>query len=257
MSATGGKPAPRSPSVLPVGARCVVAAGDASVTASIASNAVEVSSVVATHDSAMEPGETPAATAAASCELVSWRSGSSAHAWLAGSAGSVDWPPEQSGLVRSASRYGSAARIGAPAAFLMPVVSTAMYERREPSGCVGTIASVRPLVSDGASATTKSCGACSSRTMPVTPPPGPVSVTSNMRTVSPGTSDVASSGMLNVVDQGATGLKPSSALIATLGSPKSVGSADGMLRVRSVLPVSSRLVGNGTTPTAGSKLATG
>ncbi len=141
--------------------------------------------------------------------------------------------------------------------FLMPFVSTAMYERREPSGCVGTIASVRAVVSEGASATTKSCGEASSRTMPVTPPPGPVSVTSNMRTLSPGTSDVASTGMLNVVDHGATGLKPSSALSATFGSPKSVGSAVGMLRVRSVLPLSSRLLGNGTMLLAGSKLATG
>ena len=70
----------------------------------------------------------------------------------------------------------AAPRGSAAAAFLMPVVSTAMYDLREPSGCVGTIASVRPVASDGASATTNSCGEASSRTMPVTPPPGPVSV---------------------------------------------------------------------------------
>ncbi len=74
------------------------------MTESIASSAVEVSSVVATHEIVIDPCATPAAYAAASCELVSWRSGSSAHACEAGNAGTVDWPPEHSGVVRSASR---------------------------------------------------------------------------------------------------------------------------------------------------------
>src|SRR6185503_7295094 len=115
-------------SVLPVGARCVVAGGDCSTTLSIACSETVVDCVVATHEIANVPGDTPAAIAAASWELTSWRSGSSAQACAAGSAGTVEAPPLQSGPVRSASRYGSDARIGAPPAFITPVVTTAMYE---------------------------------------------------------------------------------------------------------------------------------
>src|SRR4051812_30141294 len=100
MSATPGRPTPRSASVLPVGAICVVAAGEASTTASTACSTTVVDCVVMTHESAIDPGAIPAAVAAASCEFVNWRSGSSAQACEAGSAGTVDCPPEQSGFVR-------------------------------------------------------------------------------------------------------------------------------------------------------------
>jgi len=62
-------------------------------------------------------------------------------------------------------------------------------------------------------------------------------------------------GALNVVLHGAVVLKPSSALSATCGSPMLVGSATGILSVRSVVPESSRFVGNGTTALVGSKRA--
>ncbi len=93
-----------------------------------------------------------------------------------------------------------------------------MYDVICPSGAVGTIASVSSLVSEGDSATTNSCGEASSRTMPVTPPPGPLSVTSNTRTLEPPTREVGSIGAENVVDHGAVVLKPSSAFNATCGS---------------------------------------
>ncbi len=138
----------------------------------------------------------------------------------------------------------------------MPLVTTAMYEVICLSGLVGTIARVRPVASDGALATTNSCGEASSRWMPVTPPPGPLSETSNIRTVCPPTNVVGSIGCENVIDHGALVLKPSNAFNATWGSAKLFGLATGIFRVRSVLPVSSRLFGNGTTPSAGSKFAT-
>src|SRR3546814_1185250 len=53
-------------------------------------------------------------------------------------------------------------------------------------------------------------------------------------------SDVCSSD-LKLDDHGATVLHPSSALSATVGSPKLLGLATGMFRVRSVVPCSSRL----------------
>src|SRR5215813_11567607 len=119
------------------------------------------------------------------------------------------------------------------------------------------MASVRPVVSDGASTATNSCGDCNSRTMLVTPPPGPVRVTSNRRTLpfGPPVTEPAFTGALNVVLHGAVSLKPSSALSATCGSPMLVGSATGMLSVRSVVPDNRRLVGNGTTASAGLKFA--
>ncbi len=61
-------------------------------------------SVVATHDNATEPGSIPAAAMAACCELTSWRSGSSAQAWLAGMAGVVDAPFTHNGEEPSARR---------------------------------------------------------------------------------------------------------------------------------------------------------
>src|SRR6056297_80009 len=64
-----------------------------------------------------------------------------------------------------------------------------------------------------------------------------------------------STGSEKVNVQGLTVLKPSSALRATCGPPKSVGSETGMLRVRSPLPDNSRLIGNGKTPLEGSKFA--
>src|ERR1700759_2641764 len=119
------------------------------------------------------------------------------------------------------------------------------------------MASVRPVVSDGASVTTNSDGDCNSRTMLVTPPPGPVSVTSNTRTLpfGPPVTELGFTGALNVVLHGATSLNPSSALSATCGSPRLVGSATGMFRVRSVVPDNRRLVGNGTVPVDGLKFA--
>ena len=136
-------------------------------------------------------------------------------------------------------------------------ISTAMYEVSCFKGLVGMIAKVRPVVSEGANATTNSCGDCNSRTTLVTPPPGPVKVTSNTRTVPlwPPVMEEASGGSANVVLHGATSLKPSSAFRATAGSPKFAGLATGMFRVRSFVPDSSRLVGNGTTAFAGSKRA--
>ncbi len=88
---------------------------------------------------------------------------------------------------------------GVPAASRMPLVISTRYEVSCLSGVVGTIASVRPVLSLGASAVTNSPGAVSSRVTPVTPPPGPVRVTSNMRTVWPGTIDAAAGGALNAV----------------------------------------------------------
>ena len=82
------------------------------------------------------------------------------------------------------------------------------------------------------------------------------SVTSNTRTLEPATSVLASTGAVKPADHGAVVLKPSSAFIATLGSLKSFASSTGMLSVRSVVPLNSRLFGNGMTPLAGSKFAT-
>src|SRR6185312_2397146 len=118
------------------------------------------------------------------------------QACAAGSSGSVDWPLEHSGLVRLARKYVVSGVMSLPFASVMlgagaglsspPLpISTAMYEVSCRSGAVGTIASVRPVVSDGARATTNSWGDLSSRTTLVTPPPGPVKVTSNTRTVPP------------------------------------------------------------------------
>ena len=64
------------------------------------------------------------------------------------------------------------------------------------------------------------------------------------------------SAALNVVAHGAVVLNPSSAFIATFGSLKSVGSADRNVERQIGAAESSRLVGNGTTPADGSKLAT-
>src|SRR5512135_2595808 len=97
--------------------------------------------------------------------------------------------------------------------------STAMYEVSWSNGAVGTIAIVRPVGSVGAMTATNSCGEASSRTIFVTPPPGPVSATSNSRTVWPPTTELGFGGTENVVLQGATVLNPSSAFIATAGSP--------------------------------------
>src|SRR5690348_9279356 len=82
--------------------------------------------------------------------------------------------------------------------------STAMYEVSWRSGAVGTIAIVWPLESVDATATTNSCGDASSRTTLVTPPPGPVSCTSNTRTVWPPISVLGLTGDENVVLHGAT-----------------------------------------------------
>src|SRR5690348_4957770 len=119
------------------------------------------------------------------------------------------------------------------------------------------MARVRPLESDGEISATKSCGALSSRVMPVTPPPGPVSVTWNTRTVPPGPGMMVEGfgAVLNVVLHGAVVEKPSSAFIATFGSLRLFGLATGMFKVRSVVPDNSRLVGNGTTALVGSKRA--
>src|SRR5690242_1141394 len=216
MSATGGRPRPRSASVLPVGATCVGAGGDACVIAVSACIVGVMLCVVATHDSAICPAGTPADTAAAACELLSWRSGSSWHACASDSAGLVEWPPAQSACGLVESRYVSVPRISLPPASLMPLVSTAMYDVRCLSGAVGTIASVLWPGSDGDSAATNSAGEASSRTTPVTAPPGPLSVTSNMRTLP--ASEAASIGALKVVDHGVDVPKPSSAFIATFGS---------------------------------------
>ena len=140
----------------------------------------------------------------------------------------------------------------------MPVVSTAMYEVISASGRVGTIATVRPVVSDGASATTIILrrGELAHDARDAAARTGQRHFEHAHR-LPPGTSVVASIGTLNVVDHGAVVLNPSSAFIATFGSLKSVGSATGILSVRSVVPSSSRLFGNGTTPFAGSNEATG
>ena len=92
-----------------------------------------------------------------------------------------------------------------------------MYDVTCLSGLVGTIASVRPVASDGASATTKSAPGCNSAVMPVTPPPGPDKVTWNTRTLLPATSVVERGGAENVLVIGATVLQPSSALSDTRG----------------------------------------
>src|SRR5574337_2135341 len=119
------------------------------------------------------------------------------------------------------------------------------------------IARVRPLVSDGDISATKSCGAFNSRVMPVTPPPGPVRVTWNTRTVPPGPGMMVEGfgAALNDVLHGALVLNPSSAFIATFGSPRFAGFATGMFKVRSLVPDSRRLVGNGTPELVGSKRA--
>jgi hypothetical protein len=65
----------------------------------------------------------------------------------------------------------------------------------------------------------------------------------------------ANGGSANVVLHGAVVLKPSRAFIATAGSPIFAGLATGMFKVRSVVPDSSKFVGNGTTAFAGSKRA--
>ena len=79
--------------------------------------------------------------------------------------------------------------------------------------------------------------------------------TSNSRTELPGTTVSGLTGSEKLNDHGATVLKPSSAFSATWGSLKSSGSATGMLMVRSSLPESSRLIGNGRMPSAGAKFA--
>src|SRR5690606_33897627 len=114
-------------------------------------------------------------------------------------------------------------------------VTIAMYEVSCLSGLVGMIAIVRPLGSLGTTAVTNSAPGVSSRTMPVTPPPGPVRVTSNTRTDWPGTI-VAGFGAVGAIwnVQGATVLQPSSVLIAAVGSPKLFGLATGGFSVRSV-----------------------
>ena len=91
--------------------------------------------------------------------------------------------------------------------------------------------------------------------MPVTPPPGPLRVTWNTRTEDPATRVLGLGGAEKVVVIGVEVPKPSSAFMATFGSPKLLALATGMLRVRSVVPDSSRLVGNGTTPLDGSNRA--
>src|SRR5690606_4582255 len=117
------------------------------------------------------------------------------------------------------------------------------------------MATVRPVGSLGTTAVTNSLPGCSSRTMPVTPPPGPVRVTSNTRTDWPATTLDGSGAADMLKVQGATVLQPSSALMATLGSPKLAGFATGGFSVRSVVPDSSRLFGSGITPAVGSKRA--
>ena len=130
-----------------------------------------------------------------------------------------------------------------------------MYEVICESGLSGTIARLRPVVSLPAKAVTKSTPPVSSRTIPVTAPPGPVSVTWNMRTEPPGVTDAVAGAVEKLVDHGATVLQPSSAFTATVGSPKLFGLATGMLSVRSVVPCSSRLFGVGMIRLVGSKRA--
>src|SRR6185369_4280500 len=83
--------------------------------------------------------------------------------------------------------------------------NTTMYEVNWRSGAVGTIATVLPVGSVGARATTNSCGDASSRTIDFTPPPGPVNRTSKTRTVWPPTRLLAFGGAENVVVQAVTG----------------------------------------------------
>src|SRR5690606_1039963 len=97
MSAIGARPA--AAVVMPVGAMVV---GAGWVTERTACSTGVMLWVVITQVSTTSLAGMPAAWAAARCELVSWRSGSSAQAVLGGSSGSVLWPPTQSGLVREA-----------------------------------------------------------------------------------------------------------------------------------------------------------
>ena len=123
------------------------------------------------------------------------------------------------------------------------------------SGWVGMMANVRPLASLGASAVTNSVPPASSRTMRVVPPPGPVSDTSKMRTVWPGTMLAVLGLALKLVDIGPVVLQPSSVPMATVGSPKLFGLATGGFRVRSVVPDNSKLLGSGNTALEGLKRA--
>src|SRR6187399_1306432 len=102
MLLIGARPRPRSPSVLPVGAKCVVAVGLCAILLASAPSTTLVDCVVATQLTTTLSGVMPLLAAAASCELVSRRSGSSAQAWASGSSGSVDLPFVHSGLVRLA-----------------------------------------------------------------------------------------------------------------------------------------------------------
>src|SRR3546814_15684089 len=103
---------------------------------------------------------------------------------------------------------------------------------------------VRPVASLLAKAVTKSTPPVSSRSMPITAPPGPLSRTWNMRTEPPGVTDAGAGAAEKLDDHGATVLQPSSALSATVGSPKLLGLATGIFRVKSVVPCSSRLFGD-------------
>ena len=87
---------------MPIGTTAMFWFGCASTTPVMACRLTVVACVVAVHDSTMLAGSTPAPFAAASCKLVSWRSGSSWQAELSSSAISVDLPPVQSGLGRLA-----------------------------------------------------------------------------------------------------------------------------------------------------------
>src|SRR3569623_2155836 len=126
MSAIGARPAPRSPRGLPVGAKCVAAGGVCTILLSSAASTTVVDCVVATQLTTTLSGVTPLLAAAASCELVSWRSGSRAQAVALSSSGSVDLRPEHKGLVRLARKYGVSGVASLPAASVTPVVTTAM-----------------------------------------------------------------------------------------------------------------------------------
>src|SRR5687768_17439866 len=70
-----------------------------------ACNTGVIDCVVKAHDTTTLSGAMPRELAAARCELVSWRSGSSAQALALGSSGSVDAPLTHSGDVRLVRKY--------------------------------------------------------------------------------------------------------------------------------------------------------
>src|SRR5688572_18263681 len=201
----------------------------------------------------MSPRATPAAAAAASDALVSWRSGSSAQAFAVGISGSVEAPFTHSGEVRWVRKYVWSGVASLPRASRRSSSTTTRYEVSCFSGCVQMTAAVLPVVSLGVAATTNSVGCCSSRTTCVTAPPGPVRRTSNTRTALDSVAGLNGTEVWNVV--GATVEKPSCALTATCGSPKFAGFVTGMLTVRSRVPANTRLIGDGRMRLVGSNRA--